>query len=140
MSTLIASLLPWWTDSATSMGYTVSASASAWHRFWWIGPLIAVAVGIVYALVIVKAVAAQPKTLLLLAGGGFASFVLTLISLIDTISRPTGMGVPQLASPGPSAGVFLALVTTAVLCYFGALAAQDAGARLPIVIPGPRRE
>jgi hypothetical protein len=33
--------------------------------------------------------------------------------------------------------VFFALVTTAALTYFTALAAQSAGAKLPVKVPGP---
>ena len=40
-------------------------------------------------------------------------------------------------SYGPSFGVFFALITTAALTYFTALAAQGAGAKLPFKVPGP---
>lgn len=134
--TFVFSFLPWWSWSYSwsvlGLSYSSSGSASAWHRFWFLGVLAAVAAGVLYALVVMKVIAPQRTTMLLPVYAGLAAFVLTAISLIDTIRLgydATG------ASTGPSFGVFLALIATAALAYFTALTAQDGGARLPFTVP-----
>ena len=75
-----------------------------------------------------------------LAYGAAASFVLMIGVLLQTFFYGGGysstLGDIGL-SYGPSFGVFLALITTAALTYFTALAAQGAGAKLPVKVPGP---
>ena len=128
--TLIASLLPWYSVSIDGFG---SASANGWHRFWVIGVLLALAVGIVYGLQAFKVIAPQPQLPLFYTYGALASFVITLLALIDTFTHgESGFGY----SFGPSFGVFLALLSTAALTYFAALAAQESGAKLPVKVPG----
>ena len=133
--TFIASLLPWWHVSVSILGIESTDSASGWNRFWILVPLLALAIGVVYALSVFKVIPAQPKLGLLYVYGGLAAFVLTILALIDTATyggEYEGSGV----SSGPSFGVFFALITTAALTYFGALAAQESGQKLPIKVPG----
>ena len=102
--------------------------------------LLAVAVGVVYALQlfgVLKPSQVKPEWLVY---GAAASFVLMIVVLIQTFFYGGGysdafgdIGI----SYGPSFGVFFALVTTAALTYFTALAAQCAGAKLPFKVPGP---
>lgn len=134
--TFVVSFFPWYSASISAGGYSASASANAWHRFWWLPILVALAAGVVYGLTLFKIIPAQPKTALILPYGGILAFVLTILALVDTLTHSdSGTGW----SSGPSVGVFLGLVTTAALAYFGALSAQESGATLPITVPGPRR-
>ena len=128
--TLVASVLPWYSVDLDGFG---SASVNGWHRFWVIGILLAVAIGVVYGLQAFKVIPPQPQLQLFYAYGSIAAFVLTFLSLIDTFTHgDSGPGY----SFGPSFGVFLALLSTAALAYFATLAAQESGAKLPIKVPG----
>lgn len=133
--TFIASLLPWWHVTVEILNIETSDSASGWNRFWILVPLLALVIGVVYALSVFKVIPPNPKLGLLYVYGGLAAFVLTILAIIDTATyggEYEGSGV----SFGPSFGVFLALITTAALTYFGALAAQESGQKLPIKVPG----
>ena len=124
------------------IGVTGSISRNGWSAWWWIPVLLAVAVGVVYALQlfgVLKPGQVKPEWLVYAAA---ASFVLMIIVLIQTFIYAVGyseclgeIGIDY--SYGPSFGVFFALVTTAALTYFMALAAQGAGAKLPFKVPGP---
>ncbi len=134
--TLIASFFSFWTVRDISfLGITLSYGG--WTSWWWIPIVLAVAVGVVYALQlfgVMKPGQVKPEWL---AYGAAASFVLMIFVLIQTFFWNGPGGVYEGFSKGPSFGVFFALITTAALTYFTALAAQGAGAKLPFKVPGP---
>ncbi len=135
--TLIASFFSF--AHVTVTGF-VSVGFNGWTSWWFIPVLIALAVGVVYALQlfgVLKPGQVKPEWLTYAAA---ASFVLMVIVLIQTFfyTGPYSGLLDDLGySHGPSFGVFLALITTAALTYFTALAAQGAGAKLPFKVPGP---
>ena len=135
--TLIASFFPFWSVSAAGfIAFTVSLNG--WSLWWWLPVLLAVAVGVVYALEIfgiIKPNQVKPEWLVYAAA---ASFVLMLGVLIQTFAYAgSAFAGTDDISHGPSFGVFIAIITTAALTYFMALAAQSAGAKLPLKVPGP---
>ena len=137
--TLIASFFNFWSISVS--GFTLQrASANGWSLWWWIPVLLAIAVGVIYALQVfgvLKPGQVRPEWLFY---GAAASFILMIIVLLQTFFYGGGysdafgdIGI----SYGPSFGVFFALVTTLALTYFTALVAQGAGSKLPFKVPGP---
>lgn len=134
--TLIASFFSFWTVSGGGL-LGLSVSYGGWHSWWWIPILLAVVIGVVYALQLAGVVSKSQVRPEWLAYGAAASFVLMIVVFIVTLfySGPGSAfeGLPH----SPSFGVFFALVTTAALTYFTALAAQGAGAKLPLKVPGP---
>ena len=135
--TLIASFFYFWSGSVTGF-ITVTVGLNGWSSWWWIPVLLAVAVGVIYALVqfgILKPGQVKPEWL---AYGAAASFILMIGVLIHTFANSgytSDLG--SSASAGPSFGVWLALISTLALTYFAALAAQSSGAKLPFKVPGP---
>ncbi len=133
--TLIASFFNFWSVSVSGFG---GGGVNGWSLWWWIPVLIALAVGVIYALNIfgvLKPGQVQPLWLFYAAA---ASFVLMIFVLIHTFAYGGSyFGVSGGVSAGPGFGVWFALITTLALTYFAALAAQSAGARLPFKIPGP---
>ncbi|WP_395728242.1 hypothetical protein [Nakamurella sp.] len=135
--TFVVSFLPFW-----SVSDIPGAWLNGWHQWWALPVLLAVAVGVVYALElfgVIKPGQVKPVWLAYAAAG---SFVLMLGVLIQTFiyaggysSELAGFGITL--SFGPGFGVFAAVVTTAALTYFMALAAQSSGAKLPFKVPGP---
>jgi hypothetical protein len=112
-------------------------SLNGWSLWWWLPVLLAVAVGVVYALQlfgVLKPNQVKPDWLVYAAA---ASFVLMIGVMIQTLIYAGGLGIYEDVSHGPSFGVFIAVVTTAALTYFMALAAQSSGAKLPFKVPGP---
>jgi hypothetical protein len=136
--TLIASFFNFWSVRADTFG-TVGGY-SGWSLWWWIPVLLAVAVGVVYALTlfgVLKPAAIKPEFLFY---GAAASFVLMIFVLIHTFAYDGPYSVlsgENGFSAGPGFGVWFALITTLALTYFTALAAQGAGSKLPIKVPGP---
>jgi hypothetical protein len=134
--TLIVSFFPFW--SATGSGLFLGAgSANGWSLWWSIPTLLAVAVGVVYGLQlfgVMKPTQVKPEWLVYAAA---SSFVLMLGVLIHTFIYAGPAGVFEDWPHGPSFGVFIAVLATAALTYFMALAAQSTGAKLPIKVPGP---
>ncbi len=135
--TLVASFFPFWSVSAA--GFIVfTVSLNGWSLWWWLPVLLAIAVGVVYALElfgVIKPNQVKPEWLVYAAA---ASFVLMLGVLIQTlIYAGSALAGTDGVSHGPSFGVFIAIITTAALTYFMALAAQSGGAKLPFKVPGP---
>jgi hypothetical protein len=138
--TLIASFFNFWSVSASSsaLGYSYSIGLSGWNSWWWIPVLLAVAVGVVYALTIFGIIKPGPIKPEFLFYGAAASFVLMVLVLILTFSYGGGYGdLGPGISAGPSFGVFLAVITTLALAYFTALSVQSKGGKLPFKVPGP---
>jgi hypothetical protein len=134
--TLIVSFFPFWSVSAAGF-ITVTISLNGWSLWWWLPVLLAVAVGVVYGLEVfgvIKPTQVKPEWLVYAAA---ASFVLMLGVMIQTFIYAGALGIYSDVSHGPSFGVFIAVVSTAALTYFTALAAQSAGAKLPFKVPGP---
>ncbi|WP_196073431.1 hypothetical protein [Nakamurella alba] len=135
--TLIASFFSFWSVSYAAVYIGYGFGLSGWSLWWWIPVLIALAVGVAYALTlfgVLKPGQVKPEWLVYGAAG---SFVLMIIVLIHTFAYNGPFGAYSDGSTGPSFGVWFALITTLALTYFTALAAQSAGARLPIKVPGP---
>lgn len=139
--TLIASFFNFWSVSAPSsaLGYGYSVGLSGWNSWWWLPVLLAVAVGVLYALTlfgIIKTGPIKPEFLFYVAS---ASFVLMIIVLIITFSYGGSVYDAGMAgiSVGPGFGVWLALITTLALAYFSALSVQSKGGNLPFKVPGP---
>jgi hypothetical protein len=138
--TLIASFFSFW--HITSTGFiSASVGLNGWSLWWWIPVLLAIAVGVVYALQLFGVLSrdqVKPEWLVYAAA---TSFVLMIGVMLQTFFYAGGtggvLGDVEGISYGPSFGVFLALITTAALTYFTALAAQSAGAKLPVKVPGP---
>ena len=138
--TLIASFFSFW--HITSTGFiSASVGLNGWSLWWWIPTLLAVAVGVVYGLQLFGVLSrdqVKPEWLVYAAA---ASFILMIGVLVQTFVYAGGsggaLGGIDGISYGPSFGVFFALITTAALTYFTALAAQGAGAKLPVKVPGP---
>jgi hypothetical protein len=135
--TLIASFFPFW--SVTAAGFIAfTVSLNGWSLWWWLPVLLAVAVGVVYALQlfgVLKPGQVKPDWLVYAAA---ASFVLMIGVLIQTLLYAgSAFAGTDGVSHGPSFGVFIAIVTSAALAYCTALAAQTAGAKLPFTGPGP---
>lgn len=134
--TLIASFFNFWSVSVS--GFGGAGGLNGWSLWWWIPILIALAVGVVYALTIfgvLKTGQVQPAWLLYAAA---ASFVLMIIVLIHAFAYgPSYSVLGGGLSSGPGFGAWFALVTTLALTYFTALYAQSAGAKLPFKVPGP---
>ena len=135
--TLIASFFPFW--SVTASGFIAfTVSLNGWSLWWWLPVLLAVAVGVIYALQLFGVLNPNQVKPEWLVYGAAASFVLMLGVLIQTfIYAGTALAGADGISHGPSFGVFLAIITTAALTYFMALAAQASGAKLPFKVPGP---
>lgn len=134
--TLIGSFFNFWRVKSTYF----SGGYSGWSLWWWIPVVLAVAVGVVYALTLfgsLKPGQVKPEYLFY---GAAASFVLMIIVFVHTIvyDGPYGIfdGGDGLSS-GPGFGVVFTLIATLVLTYFTALAAKNAGAKLPFKVPGP---
>ncbi len=137
--TLIASFFSFWHVTSTGL-VAVSVGLNGWSLWWWLPVLLAVAVGVIYALQLFGVLTTSQVKPEWLVYAAAASFVLILLVMIQTFFYGGGysdafgeIGI----SYGPSFGVFFALVTTAALTYFTALAAQGAGAKLPFKVPGP---
>ena len=139
--TLIASFFPFYSISVTGIPFS-PGSRNGWYFWWWIPIVLAVAVGVVYALQVfgvIKPGQVKPEWLFY---GAAASFVLMIFVLVNTFFYDGGvtsdlndLGIS--ISKGPSLGVWFALITTLALTYFTALAAQSSGAKLPFKVPGP---
>ncbi len=139
--TLIASFFNFWSESysGAGIGFSGSVGISGWSSWWWLPVLLAVAVGVMYALTlfgIMKSGSVKPEFLFY---GAAASFVLMIIVLIMTFSYGPSYSSADFPgfSQGPGFGVWFALITTLALTYFTALAAQAAGSKLPFKVPGP---
>ena len=135
--TLVASFFSFWHVTVSGIA---SVGLNGWSLWWWIPVLLAVAVGVVYALQLFGVLSTSQVRPEWLVYGAAASFILMIIVLLQTFFY--GGGYSDLLgdigySHGPSFGVFFALVTTAALTYFTALSAQSAGAKLPFKVPGP---
>ena len=135
--TFIASFFNFWSVSYSGVG---SAGLNGWSLWWWIPVVLAVAVGVIYALTLfgtMKPGQVKPEMLFY---GAAASFVLMIIVLINTFAYNGPYGLLSGGSgfsSGPGFGVWFALVTTLALTYFTAVAARNAGAKLPFKVPGP---
>ena len=137
--TLIASFFSFWHVSYTAI-VSASVGLNGWSLWWWIPVLLAVAVGVVYALQLFGVLSKDQVKPEWLAYAAAASFILMIGVLVQTFFYGGGYSA-ELGdiglSFGPSFGVFFALITTAALAYFTALVAQGAGAKLPVKVPGP---
>lgn len=138
--TLIASLFNFWSVSYSGQmaAYGSGGGLNGWTSWWWLPVLVALAVGVVYALTlfgIVKPGQIKPEFLLY---GALVSFVLMVIVLIVTFSY-SGSYNSDLGgiSAGPGFGVWFAVITTLALAYFAALSVQSRGGKLPFKVPGP---
>ncbi len=134
--TLIGSFFNFWKVSSTF----VSGGYSGWSLWWWIPVVLAVAVGVVYALTLfgqLKPGQVKPEYLFY---GAAASFVLMIFVFIHTLVYDGPYGIfdgGEGLSSGPGFGVVFTLIATLVLTYFTAVAAKNAGAKLPFKVPGP---
>ena len=139
--TLIASFFPFWSVSGTTgLGGSFSIGLNGWSLWWWIPVLLAIAVGVVYALQVFGVIKPGQVKSEWLVYAAAASFVLMILVLVHTFlyasvysSDFSDLGI----SHGPSIGVWFALITTLALTYFTALAAQNSGTKLPFKVPGP---
>ncbi|QIS20487.1 DUF4175 domain-containing protein [Nocardia terpenica] len=148
--TFAFAFLPWWSWSWSGWIGGVSASASdsadAWHRFWWIGVVVALAVAMLYLFTAFAVIPRRPALLALLAYGGVFAFVLTAASFIDAVAlhkKPSPHGIVieraismgnhhpwgSASASGPSFGIFLTAVSTAVLATCAVLVAYRSGFR-----------
>ena len=131
--TLVASFFPFW--SVTATGFIVlTVSLNGWSLWWWLPVLLAIAVGVVYALElfdVIKPSQVKPEWLVYAAAGSFVLMIIVMLQIFFYGGGYTG------ATHGAGFGVFFAVVTTAALTYFTALAAQSSGAKLPFKVPGP---
>ena len=135
--TLIASFFPFWSGSITGF-ISVTIGLNGWNSWWWIPVLLAVAVGVIYALVqfdVLKPGQVKPEWLVYAAAASFVLMIGVLIHAFLNSGYASDLG--SSASAGPSFGVWLALISTLALTYFTALAAQSTGAKLPFKVPGP---
>ena len=135
--TLIASFFSFWSGHVDRLHLGPSSAQRRGRSWWWLPVLLAVAVGVVYALElfgVIKPNQVKPEWLVYAAA---ASFVLMLGVMIQTFLLRGPLGIYADVSHGPSFGVFIAVVATAALTYFMALAAQSSGAKLPVKVPGP---
>ena len=103
-----------------------SESPGGWHRFWWIAPLLILAVTVVRATPVAHRLLIKEVKPLWLLYGAVAALVLYLISLIDVFILPSvfRIGLAASARPGFSAGP-----------GFGIWASLDPGDRLRL-LPG----
>ena len=133
---LIGSFFNFWSVSygGDSNGY------SGWSLWWWIPVVLAIVVGVAYALTLfgqLKPGQVKPEHLFY---GAAASLVLMIFVFIHTLvyDGPGGIldGMNGFSS-GPGFGVVFTLIATLVLTYFTAVAAKNAGAKLPFKVPGP---
>ena len=103
--------------------------------------LLAVAVGVVYALQLFGVLSrdqVKPEWLVYACRGIVRADDRASCCRRSSTAAATPMHLGDIGiSYGPSFGVFFALITTAALTYFTALAAQGAGAKLPFKVPGP---
>ncbi len=136
--TFIFSFFPFWSVSVRGFG---GGSVNGWSSWWWLPILVALAVGVAYALLTFEIVKPQQLQPLWLFYAGAASFVLMIFVLIHTIARGAGTGLftGGAVSTGPSFGTFAVLVTTLAVAYFAGLYAQSAGTKLPFKLPGPAK-
>jgi hypothetical protein len=135
--TLVASFFSFW---SVRFGGVTYAGLTGWSTWWVIPILLAVAVGVVYALQlfgIIKQSVVRPEWLVYAAAGSFVLMIIVLIQTFTSSGGYTGLFGDSDISYGPGFGVWFALITTAALTYFTALAAQSAGAKLPFKVPGP---
>ncbi|GGC56052.1 hypothetical protein IEU95_08395 [Hoyosella rhizosphaerae] len=141
--TVVASFLPWY--SISFLGLT--ATENGWNGLWWVPTVIAIGVAVIYLLGVVTSLATSAKARLVLPIAGLASFVLTLIILIDIVVRgtsavqfddPDAILPETIASSGPSFGIIIALLATGATAFFAAKVAHEGGAKLPFRNQGPR--
>jgi hypothetical protein len=141
--TLIASFFNFWSVSYKGLGLAAgfggSYGVNGWSLWWWIPVLIALAVGVIYALQLFKVVPLQQIQPIYLVYGAAGSFVLMIFVMIHAFAYGGSYAdAGGSYSSGPGFGTWFALVMTLALTYFTALAAQDAGAKLPFAVPGPK--
>ncbi|MET3804318.1 hypothetical protein ABIB25_001313 [Nakamurella sp. UYEF19] len=139
--TLIASFFNFWSVSFSGQlsAYASSSGLSGWTSWWWLPVLLALAVGVVYALTLFGIIKPGPIKPEFLFYGALGSFVLMVIVLILTFSYGGSYYSSDLGgvSAGPGFGVWFAVVTTLALAYFTALSVQSKGGKLPFKVPGP---
>lgn len=133
---LIGSFFNFWTVSSPGITY---GGYNGWSLWWWIPVVLGIAVGVVYALTLfgqLKPGQVKPEYLFY---GAAASFVLMIFVLIHTFvyDGPSGIFNDYGFSTGSGFGVWFTLIATLVLTYFTAVAATNAGAKLPFKVPGP---
>ncbi|MEO5833401.1 MAG: hypothetical protein ABIR83_08515, partial [Nakamurella sp.] len=141
---LIFSFFGWWSVSYNFMGVSQSDSVGAWHRFWWIAPLLILAVTLVRAAQLLTGLLVKEVKPLWLLYAAVAAVVLYLISLIDLFTYSSGLGLDNLGdlgasvSAGPGFGIWASLILSLALVYFLALSLQARGEKLPVAVPGPK--
>lgn len=141
---LIFSFFGWWSVSYNFIGVSQSESVGAWHRFWWIAPLLILAVTLVRAAQLLTGLLTKEVKPLWLLYAAVAAVVFYLISLIDLFTYSSGLGLDDLGdlggsiSAGPGFGIWASLILSLAFVYFLALSLQARGEKLPVAVPGPK--
>jgi hypothetical protein len=138
---LFLSFFGWWSYSFNFIGVSESVSLGAWHRFWWIAPLLVLVITGIRATQLLTGLLTREIKPLWLLYAALVAVVFYLISLIDIFTYSDFGGVDDLnasISAGPGFGIWASVVLSLVFVYFLALSLQSRGEKLPVAVPGPK--
>ena len=141
----------------SSSGFGVSASAGAWHEYWFFAPVLILAVVVIRALQIFVRQVKQVR-IFWLALAALLAVVIAIIALIEIFAQTsdssltgdqcaglTGSALDACQSTvdafdisiGPGFGIWAFIILGLALAYFLLLSAQRNGEKLPVTVPGP---
>ncbi len=140
---LLFSFFGWLSVSYSFLGTSTGYSIGGWNRFWFLAPLLILAVTAVYALQLLTGMLRKEVQPLWLLYGALAALVFYVISLIDIIVQTAGVDYGSAdtgssSSVGPGFGIWASIILALAFVYFLALSVQKSGSKLPFAIPGPK--
>ena len=142
---LIFSFFGWLSVSYSFLGESESYSVGGWHRFWWIAPLLVLAITLIRATQLLTGLLIKEVKPLWLLYGAVGALVVYLISLIDIFVQTSGTEFEDLgdvtgmsSSIGTGFGIWASLILAIAFVYFLALSLQSRGEKLPVAVPGPK--
>ncbi len=138
---LIFSFFGWWSYSFDFGTLSQSVSLGGWNRFWWIAPLLVLAITAIRATQLLTGLLTKEIKPLWLLYAAVVAVVVYLIALIDIFTYSTISGADEIGasiSAGPGFGIWASLILSLAFVYFLALSLQARGEKLPVAVPGPK--
>lgn len=142
---LIFSFFNWLSVSYSFLGESASYGVGGWNRFWWIAPLLVLAITLIRAAQLLTGTLSKEVKPLWLLYGAVGALVFYLISLIDIFVQTSGTDFQDLggatemsSSVGTGFGIWASLILAVAFVYFLALSLQSRGEKLPVAVPGPK--
>lgn len=142
---LLFSFFGWLSVSYSFMGVSEGYSVGGWHRFWWIAPLLVLAITVVRAAQLLTGMLVKEVKPLWLLYGAVAAVVFYVIALIDIFVQTSGTDFEDLSSDvgasssiGAGFGIWASLILSLAFVYFLALSLQSRDEKLPLTVPGPK--